>query len=238
MSISVCLSVCLTVCLSVCLSLSLSVGLGEIWPSEQAGIFELHKDCTKNLQFLLKMTAFGLPTAAGTALQALLHEHFVTSWKIVGSGENLTFVLRLSPAAIDSDTVTSFAHTHDNKEPPMQCYRRKPPSQIRRDQKRAEERKAKVCQQASDFSSLRLFETPSDIDASRPTDDSTPLLDNGLNTAVAARATRCDSSVLYNDDQCSGVSVTTHAEDKLLRHQARQTLCKFRLSEHCQKLCC
>ena len=106
------------------------------------------------------MTAVGLPTAAGTALQALLHEHFVTSWKIVGSGENLTFVLRLSPAAIDSYTATSFAHTQDNKEPPVQCYRRKPPSQIRRDQKRAEERTVKVCQQASDFSSLRLFETP------------------------------------------------------------------------------
>ena len=87
----------------------------------------------------------------GPALQALLHEHFVTSWKTVGSGENLTFVLRLSPAAIDSNTATSFAHTQDNKEPPVQCCPRKPPSQIRRDQKRAEERKGKVCQQASDF---------------------------------------------------------------------------------------
>ena len=77
------------------------------------------------------MTVVGLPTAAGTALQALLHEHFVTSWKIVGSEENLTFVLRLSPAAIDSDTATSFAHTQANKEPPVQCYRREPPSQIR-----------------------------------------------------------------------------------------------------------
>ena len=66
----------------------------------------------------------------------------------------MTFVLRLSPAAIDSDTATSFAHTQDNKEPTVQCYRRKPPSQIRRDQKRAEERKGKVCQQASDFSSF------------------------------------------------------------------------------------
>ena len=117
--LSLSLSVCLSDCLSVCLSLSLSVGLGEIWPSEQAGIFELHKDCTKNEQFVLKMTVVGLPTAAGTALQALLHDNFVTSWTIVGSGENLTFTLRLSLAAIDSDTVTSFAHTHDNKEPPV-----------------------------------------------------------------------------------------------------------------------
>ena len=36
----------------------------------------------------------------------------------------MTFVLRLSPAAIDSDTATSFAHTQDNKEPTVQCYRR------------------------------------------------------------------------------------------------------------------
>ena len=48
-----------------------------------------------------------------------------------GFGENLTFVLRLSPAAIGSDTTTNFALTQDNKQPPVQCYRRKPPSQIR-----------------------------------------------------------------------------------------------------------
>ena len=139
----------------------------------------------------------------------------------------MTLVLRLSPAAIDSDTATSFAHTHDNKQPPVQCHRRKPPSQVRRDQKRAEERKAKVCRQARDFSSLRLFETPSDKDASRPTDDSTPLLDNRHNTAEDARATRCDSSVLYNDDLSSGVSVTTHTED---------SFCDIKQDKHCASL--
>ena len=173
------------------------------------------------------MTVVGLPTAAGTALQALLHESFVTSWTTVGSGENLTFVLRLSPAAIDSDTATSFAHTQDNKEPPVQCYRWKPPSQIRRNQKRAEERKAKVCRQARDFSSLRLFETPSDKEASRPTVDSTPLLHSRHNTAEDARATRCDSCVLYNDDLCSGVSVITHAED---------SFCDIKQDKHCASL--
>ena len=120
-------------CFCFCLCLSLPVYLpAEIWSSERAGIFELHQACTKILQNLLKLTVVGFPTAAGTALQALLHEHFVMSWKIVGSGENLTFALRLSPAAIDSETATSFAHTQDNKQPPVQCYRRKPPSQIRR----------------------------------------------------------------------------------------------------------
>ena len=174
----------------------------------------------------MKKTVVGLSTAAGIALQGLLHGHFVTSWKTVGSEENLTYVLRLSPAANDSDTATSFTHTQDNKEPPLQCYRRKLPSQIRirRDKKRAEERKAKVCQKASDFSSLRLFETLPDKDASRPTDDNTPYLDNGHKTAIDARATRCDSSVLYNDDLCSGVLVITHAED---------SFCYSKQDKHC-----
>ena len=102
-----------------------------------------------------------------------------------------------------------------------------------------------MCKQASDFSSLRLFETPSDKDASRPTDDSTPLLDKGHNTAVDARATRCDSSVLYNDDLCSGVSVTTYAEDSFCnikqdKHCASldplNIVKNYRPPEHCQKL--
>ena len=50
---------------------------GRIWLSKQAGIFELHQACTQNLKFLLKMTVVGLPTAAGTALQVLPHEHVV-----------------------------------------------------------------------------------------------------------------------------------------------------------------
>ena len=99
-----------------------------------------------------------------------------------------------------------------------------------------------MCQKASDFSSLRLFETPSDKDASRPTDDSTPLIDNGHNTAVDARATRCDSSVLYSDDLCSGI---THAEDSFCyskhdKHCASldplNIVKNYRPPEHCQKL--
>ena len=72
-----------------------------------------------------------------------------------------------------------------------------------------------------------MFETPSDKDASRPTDDSTPLLDNRHNTAEDARATRCDSSVLYNDNLCSGVSVITHAED---------SFCYSKRDKHCASL--
>ena len=67
---------------------------------------------------------------------------------------------------------------------------------------------------------------PQDKDASRPTYDNTPLLDNRHNTAVDAGATR-DSSVVYNDDLCSGVSVTTHAED---------SFCDSKQDKHCASL--
>ena len=112
LSLSLSLSVCLSICLCLCLSLSLSLSRTRRDLAERAGrdlwaAQKLHQKSTVSAE----NDVVGLPTAAGTALQALLHEHFVTSWQIVGSGENLTFVLRLSPAAIDSDTATSFAHT-------------------------------------------------------------------------------------------------------------------------------
>ena len=103
------------------------------------------------------MTVVGFPTAAATAPQTLLNQHRVTSCKIAGFGKELTFVLKLSPAAIDSNTATNFAPSQDNKQPLVQCYRGKPLSQIRRDQKSAEDRKTKLCSQASEFSP-RLFE--------------------------------------------------------------------------------
>ena len=91
----------------------------------------------------------------------------------------------------------NFALTQDNKEPPVQCYRRKPPSQIRRDTKRAEDRKAKLCPQASECF-RRLFEaTPEkDVCVESDTDNSTPLLDTGHNIASDTRAPRADSTVL------------------------------------------
>ena len=72
-----------------------------------------------------------------------------------------------------------------------------------------------------------MFETPSDKEASRPTVDSTPLLHSRHNTAEDARATRCDSCVLYNDDLCTGVSVITHAED---------SFCDIKQDKHCESL--
>ena len=38
--------------------------------------------------------------------------------KVAWFGENVTFVLRLAPAAIDSDTAMNVAHTQDNKQSP------------------------------------------------------------------------------------------------------------------------
>ena len=91
--------------------------------------------------------------------------------------------------------------------------------------------KRKVCQQASDFSSLRLFETPPDRDASRPADDNTPLLDNGYNTAIDARTTCRDSSVLYIYDLCSGEFVITHAEDSFCDSKQDKNCAHANMSE-------
>ena len=162
------------------------------------------------------MTVVGFPTAAATAPQTLLHQHRVTSRKIAGFGQNLTFVLKLSPAATHSDTATNFALTQDCKQPPVQCYRRKSPG---RDKKRAEDRKAKLCPQASELSP-RLFEATPDKDVcvESDTDNSTPLLDTGYSIANDARATRADSTVLQNDDLCGGVSVASKPD----KHTARE----------------
>ena len=84
----------------------------------------------------------------------------------------------------------------DNKEPLVQCYRRKPPNQIR-DKKRAEDRKARLCPQASECF-RRLFEsTPEkDVCVDSNTDNSTPLLDTGYYIASDTGASCADSTVL------------------------------------------
>ena len=94
----------------------------------------------KKLAFRLKMPVSGLPTALEAAVNALLQQHSITSWKISADGEkNPVVILRL----------TEFTHLQggkDNSEVskstcPQLQYRRKPPSQVRRDRRRAEERR-------------------------------------------------------------------------------------------------
>ena len=100
----------------------------------------------------------------------------------------------------------------------MQCYRRKPPSQIR-DKKRAEDKKARLCPQASECF-RRLFEaTPEkDVCVDSNTDSSTPLLDTGY-IASDTRASCADSTVLRKWWP-SWWCVSTHSKPD--KHSARE----------------
>eukprot|EP00745_Piridium_sociabile_P013073 TRINITY_DN19614_c0_g1_i23.p1 TRINITY_DN19614_c0_g1~~TRINITY_DN19614_c0_g1_i23.p1 ORF type:complete len:154 (+),score=32.16 TRINITY_DN19614_c0_g1_i23:138-599(+) len=81
------------------------------------------------------MPVVGLPTALEVTLDALLQKNHLTSWKITGENDNLVVVIRMktSPAA-------------DNMACPQpavspQYFRKKPPSQVNRDRRRAEDRR-------------------------------------------------------------------------------------------------
>ena len=73
-----------------------------------------------------------LPIALDTALKALLSCHSVYSWKIAAEGQNPTVILRLRPETQPS------AHENGSRVDTV-TFKRKPPSQIHRDRRRAEE---------------------------------------------------------------------------------------------------
>ena len=78
------------------------------------------------------MPVAGLPAAAETALNALLADNNVSSWKIVGEGASTVIILRHNPQSYSSaENMADSNSTHG------QHFRRKPPSQIRRDQERS-----------------------------------------------------------------------------------------------------
>lgn len=82
------------------------------------------------------MPVVGLPIAAEDILSTLLCKNTVTSWKVTGTDEGAVFVLRLRNGKDDR----GFAMTPA----PTGAWRRKPPAQQRRDQRRAEQHSAKV----------------------------------------------------------------------------------------------
>ena len=115
------------------------------------------------------MPVSGLPVAVNGVLTDLLQEQALTSWKVVGDTTVTVVVLRFSPA--DPATIATSQPDHSQV-----TFRKKPPSQVQRDCKRAEERQKARADQASvlDFAncSMPLFmPTPpakqTDID-SRP----------------------------------------------------------------------
>ena len=79
------------------------------------------------------MPVSGLPVAAEITLDALLQKNVVSSWKITGDRNNSTvFILRLTAQSSDINSQPlSLRAVH---------YRKKPPSQVLRDKRRAEER--------------------------------------------------------------------------------------------------
>ena len=68
------------------------------------------------------MPVAGLPTALDSALEALLTENAVASWKISAEGRKTTVVLRLVTTT-DPD-MANFTHPYTT----TQHFRRKPPS--------------------------------------------------------------------------------------------------------------
>ena len=74
-----------------------------------------------------------LPIALDVTLKALLSCHSVQSWKIATEGQNPTVILRLRPET-QKRACQDGAHSIDTV-----AFKRKPPSQIQRDRRRAEE---------------------------------------------------------------------------------------------------
>eukprot|EP00745_Piridium_sociabile_P024463 TRINITY_DN3871_c0_g2_i2.p1 TRINITY_DN3871_c0_g2~~TRINITY_DN3871_c0_g2_i2.p1 ORF type:complete len:303 (-),score=53.62 TRINITY_DN3871_c0_g2_i2:237-1145(-) len=96
------------------------------------------------------MPVTGLPAAVETTLSALLAENSVSSWKIAGEGVNTVVVLRLKPVDPEVTTTNMAAEPVLNRNTQVQYYRRKPPSQVRRDQERAKQQKGKVTDRQHD----------------------------------------------------------------------------------------
>ena len=84
------------------------------------------------------MAVRGPPTTAEAVLTTLLVDNHVTSWKVAAEGQTSVFVLRLT----SNHEQPAIANTTGQ-------WRRKPPSQLRRDQQRADKRRKQVGQVAN-----------------------------------------------------------------------------------------
>ena len=86
-------------------------------------------------QFLQERSTFEpameFPIALESALKALLNHHSISSWKIAGDGPSLAVILRLRPESQQGENHGGVLE--------RVSYRRKPPGQINRDRRRAEE---------------------------------------------------------------------------------------------------
>ena len=119
------------------------------------------------------MPVSGLPVAVEKTLSSLLEDNAVSSWKVVGEGDNTVVVLRLKPA--NPSLSTTMADPVVNRASQVQYYRRKPPSQVRRDIERATNRRQQGDQQSSECDLLpALFESQSGKNSSENEHTSRP----------------------------------------------------------------
>ena len=94
------------------------------------------------------MPVVGLPTTVEDVLSTLLCNSSVTSWKVAGTEGGSVFVLRLKGNQSQTDSAMT---------PAPVAWRRKPPSQQLRDQRRAELHYTKVGNKDSDTSNFDSF---------------------------------------------------------------------------------
>eukprot|EP00745_Piridium_sociabile_P026525 TRINITY_DN4238_c0_g1_i6.p1 TRINITY_DN4238_c0_g1~~TRINITY_DN4238_c0_g1_i6.p1 ORF type:complete len:306 (-),score=64.70 TRINITY_DN4238_c0_g1_i6:208-1125(-) len=87
------------------------------------------------------MPVTGFPATLERTLTALMVDNAISSWKVAGEGDNTTVVLRLKPVSTPATTTTNMAGPVLNRSTQIQYFRRKPPSQIRRDQERARQQR-------------------------------------------------------------------------------------------------
>ena len=107
------------------------------------------------------MSVVELPTALDSALVALLNEKLFRSWKVTEENQNAVVIIRLTAV----HTLGTAIESQRNIAAITQCsYRRRPPSQLKRDKKRAEEFQQKKLSslqeiQASDANADTIFDT-------------------------------------------------------------------------------
>jgi len=102
------------------------------------------------------MSVFGLPKTIDGILTTLLSSHNITSWRVSDEDQNPVVVLRFGPTQQQQDGETQVNSG---------AWRKKAPSQIRRDQQRAQQKRNKNVQQT--YSTRRK----DDVHVKKPNDE-------------------------------------------------------------------
>ena len=194
------------------------------------------------------MPVTGLPVALERTLTALLTDNAITSWKVVGSeGENVTIVFRMEPLIAQSTMVKQVAS--GTAQVHQYSYRRKPPSQVRRDVARSkqhhERQASEVCvvrdsvhavptqtvepqledsavQCSEGHVHLNAGDDSSESDSERSTADVSPLCADAQESAQIIKSTVGGFSTEVVKDYAEGLTDT--AVHKRLKDEKRNKL--------------